>query len=71
MVFTIERFHCISLEQIDQYLKEFVDCQRNYLSIRSHDQLNKFNDDIMEHELFEIITSHYPTINNVSINNCF
>ena len=60
----------ISLEQIDQYLKEFVDCQQKYRSTRNHNHLNKFTDNIMENELFEIITSHYPTINNVSINNC-
>ncbi|CAF4806706.1 unnamed protein product, partial [Rotaria socialis] len=34
----------LSLDQLDHYLKEFVDCQRKYLSTRNNKQLQKFID---------------------------
>ena len=58
----------ISLEQMDQYLKEFVNCQREYLRIRNNNEFHKFADNIMENELFENITSTNLSINNVNIN---
>jgi hypothetical protein len=56
----------ISLDQIDYCLKEFVDCQRNYLTIRNNNQLAKFQEKNEEKELFEIITAYYPTLDQVS-----
>ena len=58
----------ISLIQIDHCLKEFVNCQRKYLSIRNNNQLIKFKDHIQEKELFEIINAFHLTIDQVCIN---
>jgi hypothetical protein len=58
----------ISLERIDQHLKEFMNCQRKYLSIRNSNEFKKFADHTMEDELFDMITSNNPSLNNVSIN---
>ena len=55
--------------EIDHCFKEFVDTQRNYLTIRNDNQLNIFKDHIKESELFEIITIYYPTIDQVNRNN--
>jgi hypothetical protein len=57
----------LSLDHMDHCLKEFVNGQRNYLSRRNNDQLVKFKDHIEENELFEIITTYYPTVDQVSI----
>ncbi len=57
----------ISFEQIDKCLKEFVDCQRKYLSTRNNNQVAKFTDDIMENEFYDILTTSNPTIDKVSI----
>ena len=61
----------VSFDQIDRCLTEFVHCQRQYLSTRNHHQLTKFKDDIRESMLFEIITTYYPTMDQVSITNSF
>jgi hypothetical protein len=61
----------LSLDLIDPCLKEFVNCQRQYLSTKSNKQLIKFKDDTQETELFEIITTYYPNMDQVSIYSCF
>ncbi|CAF4696475.1 unnamed protein product, partial [Rotaria sp. Silwood2] len=52
-------FTTLSLDQIDQSLNEFVDCQRNYLSKRNNRQLSKFKDNFHEKELFESVTKYH------------
>ena len=61
----------VSFDNIDHCLKEYVDCQRKYLSTRNNKQLIKFKGDIKENELFESVTTYYPTIDHVSINSYF
>ncbi|CAF1382181.1 unnamed protein product, partial [Rotaria magnacalcarata] len=48
----------LSLDQLDHYLKAFVDCQQKYLSMRNNKQLQKFIDDFHEKQLFETISTH-------------
>ncbi|CAF5227872.1 unnamed protein product, partial [Rotaria magnacalcarata] len=48
----------LSLDQLDHYLKAFVDCQQKYLSMRNNKQLQKFIDDFHEKLLFETISTH-------------
>ncbi|CAF4591264.1 unnamed protein product, partial [Rotaria socialis] len=48
----------LSLDQLDHYLKEFVDCQRKYLSMRNNKQLQKFIDNFHENELFQTISTY-------------
>ena len=57
----------IAFNRIDRCLKEFVDCQRKFLSTRNNKQLTKFNDNSRENKLFHIITTYYPTLNQVRI----
>ncbi|CAF1139902.1 unnamed protein product [Rotaria sordida] len=57
----------LSLDRIDQYLNEFVDCQRNYLSTRNSRQLIKFNNDFHEKELFKTISGYRLTFDQVSL----
>ena len=57
-----------SIEQIDHCLQGYVDCQRKYLTIRNKQQLVKFNDNIHEKDLFQIILSSRTTNNQVRIN---
>lgn len=40
----------VSLLDIDQCLKDYVDCQRKYLRVRSKHQLIKFKDSLNEKE---------------------
>jgi len=47
----------LSFDQIDHCLKDFVNCQRKYLSTRNNNQLLKFKDSMKENELFDIITT--------------
>lgn len=61
----------VSFDQLNNCLKEFVHCQRHYLSTRNNHQLTKFKDDMRESALFEIITTYYPTMDQVSITNSF
>ncbi|CAF2788571.1 unnamed protein product [Rotaria sp. Silwood2] len=49
----------LSLDQIDQSLNEFVDCQRKYLSKRNNRQLSKFKDNFHEKKLFENVTKYH------------
>ena len=58
----------LSLDQLDHYLKEFVDCQQKYLTMRNNKQLQKFIDDFHEDELFETISAyHFTTIDQVCL----
>ncbi|CAF2108805.1 unnamed protein product, partial [Rotaria magnacalcarata] len=47
----------LSLDQLEHYLKTFVDCQRKYLSMRNNKQLQKFIDNFHEKQLFETIST--------------
>ncbi|CAM4846162.1 unnamed protein product [Rotaria magnacalcarata] len=47
----------LSLDQLEHYLKAFVDCQRKYLSMRNNKQLQKFIDNFHEKQLFETIST--------------
>ena len=44
----------LSFDQIEHCLKEFVDRERKYLSMRNNEQLIKFKDNIHEKNLFKI-----------------
>jgi hypothetical protein len=58
----------LSLDQLDHYLKEFVDSQRKYLSTRNNKQLQKFIDNFHENELCETIsTYHLNSIDQVCL----
>jgi hypothetical protein len=56
----------LTLDQIDRCLKEFVDCQRKYLSIRNTKQLIDFKNDMYEKDLYEMITAYHLTNDQVS-----
>ncbi|CAF1678614.1 unnamed protein product, partial [Rotaria magnacalcarata] len=43
----------LSLDQLDHYLKEFVNYQRKYLSMRNNKQIQRFIDDFHEKQLLE------------------
>ncbi|CAF1629303.1 unnamed protein product, partial [Rotaria magnacalcarata] len=49
----------LSLDQLDHYLREFVDCERKYLSMRNNKQLQKFIDNYHEKQLFETISAYH------------
>ena len=48
----------LSLDHLDQCLKEFVDSQRNYLFKRNNEKLNKFKDSIYLKKLFETLSNY-------------
>ena len=48
----------LSLDQLDHYLKEFVECQRKYLSMRNNKQIQRFIDNFDEKKLLETISTH-------------
>ncbi|CAF2065837.1 unnamed protein product [Rotaria magnacalcarata] len=56
----------LTLDRLDHYLEEFVDCQRKYLSIRNNKQLPKFIDNFHQNELFETISTYH--LNNIDQN---
>ena len=53
----------LSIEQIEQRLKELVDRERKYLSKRNNEQLIKFKDDIYEKNLLKTISNYFPNTN--------
>lgn len=55
----------LSLDQIDQCLKDYVHIQRKYLSTRNNDQLIKFKDHIHENDLCKTISTYRLTMNLV------
>ncbi|CAF1440935.1 unnamed protein product [Adineta steineri] len=52
----------LTMDQIDSCLKEFINCQRQYLDKRNNNQLAKFKDNIKAKELFEILTTYSSTL---------
>ena len=48
----------LSLDQLDYYLKKFVDGQRKYLLVRNNRQLQRFTDDFHEKQLLETISTY-------------
>ncbi len=59
----------LPFDQVELRLKEFVDCERKYLSKRNNEQLNNFKDDIHAKDLFTMISTHFSQINpQVNIN---
>jgi hypothetical protein len=57
----------LSLDQIDLCLHKFIDCQRNYLTIRNNTELEKFKDNISANDLFQSISTHQLTTDQVSL----
>lgn len=60
----------LSLDQVDQCLKELVDHYRKYLSIKNAKQLDKFKQAIQNNDLFQSISTNYSATNekvNLSI----
>jgi hypothetical protein len=60
----------LSLDQIDQCLKELVNHYRKYLSTKNTKQLDKFKQTIHTNDLFQSISTNYSTTNeqvNLSI----
>ncbi|CAF5184021.1 unnamed protein product, partial [Rotaria magnacalcarata] len=53
----------LSMNEVDRCLKEFVVCQRKYLSIRNNNQLVNFQDDLSEKELFTLVSAYSLTTN--------
>ena len=64
-------FVSIALDQIDRCLTDHVTCQRTYLSMRNNRQLVTFKDTMKEGHLFELITTYYPTMDQVCGNHRF
>ena len=56
----------VSLIQLDQCLKDYVDCQRKYLRGRSKHQLIKFKESLSERDSFKLIlnltTDHHVSV---------
>ena len=48
----------LSLDQLDYYLKKFVDGQRKYLLVRNNKQIQRFTDDFHEKQLLETISTY-------------
>jgi len=61
----------LSLDQIDHCLKEFIGCQRKYLSTRNNNQVTKFKNDIDQKELLRIISAYRFTIDQVSVDSFY
>ena len=62
----------LSVEQIEERLKELVDRERKYLSKRNNQQLIKFKDDIYGKDLLKTISSYFPqTTEQVKLNRFF
>lgn len=57
----------LSFDQVDRCLKEFVHCQRKYLSRRNNEQLVQFKDDIHEKDLLKTISTNSLTNDQVSV----
>ena len=55
-------FDEISIENIDQNLKIFVDLQRSYLLKSNYNQLNKFKVNIENNQVLKDMTTYYPLI---------
>ncbi|CAF4890970.1 unnamed protein product, partial [Rotaria socialis] len=53
----------LSMNEVDRCLKEFIVCQRKYLSIRNNNQLVNFQDDLSEKELFTLVSAYSLTTN--------
>jgi len=53
-----------SIDKIDHCLKEYVDCQRKYLTVRNKQQLVKFKDTVQEKDLSKATSSTGTTTNN-------
>ena len=56
----------ISLNQIDQFLKEMVDCERKYLLTRNDRQLEQFKNEIHRQDLLRQISTYHLTMEQVS-----
>lgn len=46
----------VSIDQIDQYLKKFILCQRQYLSIRNNNEIKKFKEHLTASHSFQSIS---------------
>jgi hypothetical protein len=57
----------LSFDQIKHCLKQLVDRERKYLSMRNNDQLIKFKDDIHENILLKTISTS-SLMNNQQVN---
>jgi hypothetical protein len=53
----------LPFDQVELHLKEFVDCERQYLSTRNNEQLNNFKDAIHEKDLLKMISTYFSQIN--------
>jgi Fic family protein len=61
----------LSIDQVDHCLKEYVDCQRKYLTMRNTQQLVKFKDTTQKKDLSKAISSTDTITNNQVRNNTF
>ncbi|CAF5085130.1 unnamed protein product [Rotaria sp. Silwood1] len=55
----------LPLEQIDSHMKKAVDKERQYLSLKNNDQLNKFKDDLYHQQLFQTISQYHLTFDHM------
>ena len=56
----------MSIDQIDQCLQEYVDCQRKQLSSKKHRQLIRFREEVEEGTLLNRLSSYGLTNEQVS-----
>ena len=56
----------LSIDRIDHCLKEFVDCQRKYLSMRNTTELTKFKESMTDKDLSQALSTYQLTTNQVS-----
>ncbi|CAF1315870.1 unnamed protein product [Rotaria sp. Silwood1] len=55
----------LPLEQIDSHMKEFVEKERQYVTLRNNDQLTKFKDDLQTQQLFQTISQYHLTFDHM------
>jgi hypothetical protein len=57
----------LSSNEIDNILKEYVDCQRKQLSSKKHRQLIRFKEDFHEKQLLHTLSTYRLTNEQVSL----
>jgi hypothetical protein len=57
----------LRIDQIDICLHKFVNCQRKYLTIRNNSDLTKFKDNISANDLFQSVSIHQLTTEQVRL----
>lgn len=61
----------LTLNQIDDRLKEYVHAERKYLLARSNEELKKFEENISGKDLHETMVGYGLSMNSVSVSKSF